>query len=295
MTKKVWEFVVVAFLSFISLGASTAFSQESTAPLMSVCQARTSIVTALQNLEMSHFAHGSVQKHVPTDIKVHTDSIEFFAEVDYDKKAGPRMHIVKLDGLKPIKVEMWGDIYKQKWAGGAHYYVTLYEGQQALKLVWDSDRSNYAERFANAFNRLLPYAQNYNPANSHFPPPCEEQAQGAFWNDFHQKAAAWGALSTKPPMSDDVRQHRLLAEDAMKEKHMDTAIAEYEGGLAIDPLWPQGHFNAALLYGEQKDYEDAVWHMRAYLELAPDAPDAQAARDQLLLWQGKLKQQGAPN
>ncbi len=31
--------------------------------------------------------------------------------------------------------------------------------------------------------------------------------------------------------------------------------------------------------------------MRCYLELQPNAPDAQNARDQMLLWQGKLKPQ----
>ena len=31
--------------------------------------------------------------------------------------------------------------------------------------------------------------------------------------------------------------------------------------------------------------------MRAYLELLPDAPDAPGARAQMLLWQGKLRQE----
>jgi tetratricopeptide (TPR) repeat protein len=113
------------------------------------------------------------------------------------------------------------------------------------------------------------------------------------FREFQQKAAAWRALPAKPPISDDVKQHRLLAEDAYQQKQFDTAAAEYEAGLEIDPLWAQGHFNAAVIYGELKDYDDAVWHMRCYLELLPNAPDAQDARDQMLLWQGKLKQQAA--
>jgi hypothetical protein len=32
--------------------------------------------------------------------------------------------------------------------------------------------------------------------------------------------------------------------------------------------------------------------MRCYLELMPYAPDTQAARDQMLLWQAKAEQQG---
>jgi regulator of sirC expression with transglutaminase-like and TPR domain len=53
--------------------------------------------------------------------------------------------------------------------------------------------------------------------------------------------------------------------------------------LDIDSVWPEGHFNATLLYAELKNYDDAIRHMRAYLELVPEAPDAQAARDQMVM------------
>ena len=64
----------------------------------------------------------------------------------------------------------------------------------------------------------------------------------------------------------------------------------YETGLAQYPTWPEGHFNAALIAAEMGDYTDAVEHMQAYLELLPNAPDAQAARDQIDLWQLKAKE-----
>ena len=115
----------------------------------------------------------------------------------------------------------------------------------------------------------------------------------AEWREFQPKANAWRLLPAKPPISDDVKQHRLLAEDAFNQKQFDTAAAEYEAGLEIDPLWAQGQFNAAYIHGELKDYDDAVWHMRCYLELMPNAPDAQTARDQMLLWQAKAEQAAA--
>lgn len=141
-----------------------------------------------------------------------------------------------------------------------------------------------AKTFVDAMNRLSLFARNGS---------AEMVQEEAEWQDFQQKAAAWRALAVKPAVSDEVRQHRLLAEDALQQKQFDTAIAEYEEGLEIDPLWPQGHFNAAVLHGEIKEYEDAIWHMRSYLELLLNAPDAQDASDQILLWQGKLKQQAA--
>jgi regulator of sirC expression with transglutaminase-like and TPR domain len=45
-----------------------------------------------------------------------------------------------------------------------------------------------------------------------------------------------------------------------------------------------------LIAAELGDYADAVEDMQSYLELVPNAPDAQAARDQIDLWQLKAKE-----
>jgi predicted TPR repeat methyltransferase len=58
--------------------------------------------------------------------------------------------------------------------------------------------------------------------------------------------------------------------------------------LVIFPTWPEGQFNLAFLCGETGDYGCAVEHMQDYLELVPDAPDAQAAKDKLIIWKDKL-------
>jgi len=129
--------------------------------------------------------------------------------------------------------------------------------------------------------------KEFDQLTGSLPPSAREVA----WRNFQPKAAAWQLLTVKPPIPDKVRQRRLLAEDAFNEKRFETAAAEYEAGLEIDPLWPAGHFNAALIYAELKKYGDAAWHMRCYLELVPNAPDAQEARDHMLLWQGKAEEQ----
>ena len=45
-----------------------------------------------------------------------------------------------------------------------------------------------------------------------------------------------------------------------------------------------------MIAAELNDYTDAVEHMQSYLELVPNATDAQSARDQLDLWQLKAKE-----
>lgn len=134
-----------------------------------------------------------------------------------------------------------------------------------------------ARAVADAVNRLSASARGERT-------PAEDEAL----RQFPQQAAAWRALPVKPAISEPVRRHRLLAENAIKERRFDAAIEEYEAGLKIDPVWPEGHFNAALLYAEVGYYAEAIRHMRAYLELAPDAPDAPSARDQIIIWETKL-------
>ncbi|MGP8143265.1 MAG: hypothetical protein ACLQBU_15440 [Terriglobales bacterium] len=135
-----------------------------------------------------------------------------------------------------------------------------------------------AQAFATAVNRLRSAARG-----------DDQEFQGIAWGAFQQQAAAWRALAVKPPISEEVRRHRLLAEHAVNEKQFDAAVEEYEAGLEIDPTWPEGHFNSALLCAELGYYSEALRHMRAYLELVPDAQDAQSARDQMIIWEAELR------
>jgi hypothetical protein len=128
-----------------------------------------------------------------------------------------------------------------------------------------------AQSFAAAVNRLRAFTNSANTT-------------------FQQQAATWRALPSKPPLPENVRSQRLLAEDALKEKRLQEALNHYETGLDLYPTWPQGYFNAALIAAELHFYAEAIEHMQAYLQLVPDAPDAQSARDQIVIWRDKAKQ-----
>jgi tetratricopeptide (TPR) repeat protein len=113
-------------------------------------------------------------------------------------------------------------------------------------------------------------------------------------DDFQAKTAAWRALATKPAPGDEVYKDRLLAEDAIKNKDLTGAIKYYEQGIAAEPTWDQGWYNAALVYAEQKDYFNAALSMRHYVLLDPNASDAQAAKDNIILWEAKAEEASGP-
>ena len=158
-------------------------------------------------------------------------------------------------------------------------YCRYHNYGNSCVISWDSESD--AKDFSKALYALKQYAIKER---------AKQASEASSFADFLEKARAWRTLRVKPDLPEDVRRYRLLAEDAFQNKEIEKAADYYEQGLEIEPLWPQGQYNAALLYGEIKDYGDAVSHMKRYLELAPDASDAQMARDQLIIWQSKMKQ-----
>jgi hypothetical protein len=150
----------------------------------------------------------------------------------------------------------------------------LNPGSKISDFICTGDCARVRESFIPAINRLRAFAIDKGSAASEFP----------------QQAAAWRALASKPPLPEEVRAQRLLAENALKDKQLVKAMIHYEAGLKLYPTWPQGWFNAALIAAELGSYAEAVERMQAYLELVPDAPDAQSARDQIVIWRDKAGQ-----
>jgi tetratricopeptide (TPR) repeat protein len=117
----------------------------------------------------------------------------------------------------------------------------------------------------------------------------------AAFADFQEKARAWRQQPVKPPLSEEVRRFRVLAEDALQSKNFEKAAGYYEKGLTIEPMWPAGQFDAALLYAELQKYAQAVLHMKRYLELNPDDKDARNLRDKMYVWEEKANETNLPS
>ena len=136
-----------------------------------------------------------------------------------------------------------------------------------------------AKRVAEAVNALIDEAKNGTRA----------KLAATEFETFTLKAKEWRELAVKPPYPTEIERQRILAEHAAIEKKYDEALEHFEAGLRAAPLWPEGHFNAAMLCGELEAYSDAVEHLRRYLELMPDAADAPAVRVKLVVWSESAK------
>ena len=169
--------------------------------------------------------------------------------------------------------------------GAPHSYVTWqdYAHDKPESVSWVSGLFGNggigdAKEFKSALDFLSAAARNEFEAKATL-----EFAQ------FQVAAKSWRETAVKPPMPDAAHDHQVLAEYAFKEKDTDKAINEYTAALGIYPYWPEGQFNLATLAGEKRLYAVAVFHMKEYLELVPDSPDAQAAKDSVIIWRDKLQ------
>jgi len=147
------------------------------------------------------------------------------------------------------------------------------------------------DRLAQALNKLVIDAHAGYPYECRTPlAPAEAAAEAVKeLTEFQEKTANWRAMNPKPPVSDEVTKKRLLAEDAVQEKNPAAAEGYYRAGITIDPTWAPGWYNAALISAELKNYAAAALDMKHYLILLPDAPDAAAVKEKLLLWEAKAE------
>jgi tetratricopeptide (TPR) repeat protein len=97
--------------------------------------------------------------------------------------------------------------------------------------------------------------------------------------------AASGKMPTPPEMPDDAHRHVVRGESLLNQGMMDRALVEFNEALRIAPYMPKMYYNTALIYGELKQYDQAIRQMHLYLTAAPEAPDARTAQDQITKWE----------
>ena len=101
-----------------------------------------------------------------------------------------------------------------------------------------------------------------------------------------------GIIAMDPSLSaipEEARKYALRGDVLTEEGKFEEAVEEYRKAIEAAPYIAKLHFNTAMLYGELKRYPQAIRYMKTYLMLAPEAPNARAAKDQIYKWEFRME------
>ena len=95
-------------------------------------------------------------------------------------------------------------------------------------------------------------------------------------------------LKVKPPVSEEQRKYIVQANAMNKNKDYEKAIDLYNKALELNQIaYPEGYSNLALLSAQLNNFDGAIFYMKEYLLLEPEAADARSAQDKIYEWEAQ--------
>ena len=106
---------------------------------------------------------------------------------------------------------------------------------------------------------------------------------------FKTVAAQYRALKVKPTVSEDQRKYIVQANLFNQEKNYTKEIELYNKAVELDQTsYPAAYSNLALLTAQLQKFSSAIYYMKKYLLLEPDAADARSGQDKIYEWEAQL-------
>ena len=103
---------------------------------------------------------------------------------------------------------------------------------------------------------------------------------------FEPIAAEYRSLSVKPVVSEEQRKLIVQANALTQQKNYLEALAQYKKVVELNlTSYPAAYYNLALLAAQENLPVSAVYYMKRYLMLVPDAKDARSAQDKIYEWE----------
>lgn len=106
---------------------------------------------------------------------------------------------------------------------------------------------------------------------------------------FEPIAAQYRALKVKPAVSESLREFIVKANLFSQQKNYEKAIELYNKAIQIDPTaYSAAYSNLALLFAQIHMFDPAIYNMKKYLLLEPEASDARSAQDKIYEWKAMI-------
>lgn len=106
---------------------------------------------------------------------------------------------------------------------------------------------------------------------------------------FEPNAAHYRGLNEKPPIPEEQRKYIVQANLFNQKKDYLKAIELYLKVIESDQTsYPAAYTNLALLSAQMANFDSAIYYMKKYLMLEPDASDARSSQDKIYEWEAQL-------
>ena len=102
-------------------------------------------------------------------------------------------------------------------------------------------------------------------------------------------AAKYREMEVKPTVAEEQRKYIVQANLLNQKKEYEKAIDLYNKVIDVDPAaYPAAYYNLALLLAQTQRFSKAIYNMKKYLMLVPEAEDARAAQDKIYEWEAEM-------
>jgi len=106
---------------------------------------------------------------------------------------------------------------------------------------------------------------------------------------FEPIADKYCALEVKPTVTEEQRKYIVQANGFNEQKMYDKAIELYKKAIEVNATsYSAAYSNLALLHAQINAFDAAIYYMKKYLMLEPEASDARSAQDKIYLWEAQI-------
>ena len=97
-------------------------------------------------------------------------------------------------------------------------------------------------------------------------------------------------MEIKPTVTEEQRKYIVQANLFNQKKEYEKAIDLYNKVIDLgQTAYPAAYYNLALLLAQTQRFSKAIYNMKKYLMLVPEAPDARAAQDKIYEWEAEIE------
>jgi hypothetical protein len=167
--------------------------------------------------------------------------------------------------------------------------VVIDEGtSEALYLPVREERlAEQAESAGNKAGALEHYGNAYASI-------ADRDHEGALWKKI---TSLYRSMKPKPAVPDEARRYMVRGQTAVAEARsaadFEAAAREFEMAARQAPFWPDAYYNLGVLRGKMGLYDDAIKGLEKYLDLSPDADDAEQVKTMVYQLEYKKTKAGA--